>query len=272
MRDTRNKFTGVVLAGDRGPDDPVARSVGAPCKSYAPVGGRPMVLRVLDALAEAREIDTLVVCGPAEPLLAQEPELWERLKSGAVKWFPPEASPSTSTYSVLENLPQDAPVLVTTADHAFLTPEIVDFFCHQACATDCDVVVGLASHAEVMAAFPQTKRTATRLRDGAVCSCNLFAFLSPRARNAAEFWRKCERNRKKPWKLMRAVGWGVVVRYFLGALSLEQGLRRLSDRMNVRAGAVILPYPDAAVDVDTINDWRLVEEVLSARTSETLSR
>lgn len=265
MSDTTHRFTGVVLAGDRRPDDPVARSAGAPCKSFAPVGGRPLVLRVLDALAEAREIDSLVVCGPSETLLPQEPELYARISAGTVRWVPPQATPSTSTYHVLEGLSPEAPVLVTTADHAFLTPEIVDFFCRQARATDCDVVVGLASHAEVMAAFPQTKRTATRLRDGGFCSCNLFAFLSPRARNAAEFWRKCERNRKKPWKMMRVIGWGVVVRYLLGALSLEEGVRKLSGRMNVKAGAVILPFPDAAVDVDTVNDWRLVEEVLSAR-------
>jgi GTP:adenosylcobinamide-phosphate guanylyltransferase len=265
MSDTTNKFTGVVLAGDRGPDDPVARNVGAPCKSFAPLGGRPMVLRVLDTLAEAREIDSLVVCGPAEALLPQEPELCARITAGTVRWVPPQATPSTSTYHVLEGLSPHAPVLVTTADHAFLTAEVVDYFCLKARASDYDVVVGLASHAEVMAAFPQTKRTATRLRDGGFCSCNLFAFLSPRARAAAEFWRQCERNRKKPWKMMRVIGWGVVVRYLLGALSLEEGVRRLSARMNVKAGAVILPFPDAAVDVDTVKDWRLVEEVLSRR-------
>jgi hypothetical protein len=156
-------------------------------------------------------------------------------------------------------------VLVTTADHAFLTAEVVDFFCSKARATGCDVVAGLASHEQVRRAFPQTKRTATRLRDGGFCSCNLFAFLTPRAKNAAEFWRQCERNRKKPWRMMRVIGWPVVVRYLLGTLSLEEGLRRLSARMNVKAGVIIMPFPEAAVDVDTVSDWRLVEEVLADR-------
>ena len=224
-----------------------------------------MVLRVLDTLAGAREVDSLAVCGPSEALLAQEPELLSRINAGKIRWIPPQATPSASTYHVLEGISPDVPALVTTADHAFLNAEIVDFFCSKARASGCDIVVGLASHAQVMRAFPQTKRTSTKLSDGGFCSCNLFAFLTPRARNAAEFWRKCERNRKKPWRMMRVIGWQVVVRYLLGTLSLEEGLRRLSARMNVKAGVVILPFPEAAVDVDTVSDLRIVEEIIAGR-------
>ena len=265
MNKTAKNFTGVVLAADRGPGDLLALTAGAPCKSFVPLGGKPMVLRVLDTLAGAREIDSLIVCGPSESLLPREPELLSRINAGKIRWIPPQTTPSESTYHVLEGLSPDASVLVTTADHAFLTAEVVDFFCSKARATGCDVVAGLASHEQVRRAFPQTKRTATRLRDGGFCSCNLFAFLTPRAKNAAEFWRQCERNRKKPWQMMRVIGWPVVVRYLLGTLSLEEGLRRLSARMNVKAGVIIMPFPEAAVDVDTVSDWRLVEEVLADR-------
>jgi GTP:adenosylcobinamide-phosphate guanylyltransferase len=265
MNKTAKTFTGVVLAADRGSFDPLALTAGVPCKSFIPVGGRPMVLRVLDTLAGAREVDSLAVCGPSEALLAREPELFSRINEGRIRWIPPQATPSASTYHVLEGLSPDVPVLVTTADHAFLTAEIVDFFCGKARASGCDVVAALAPYEQVMRAFPRTKRTATRLSDGAFCSCNLFAFLTPRAKNAAEFWRQCERNRKKPWKIMRVIGWQVVVRYLLGKLSLEEGLKRLSARMNVKAGVIIMPFPEAAVDVDTVSDWRLVEEVLAGR-------
>ena len=58
--------------------------------------------------------------------------------------------------------------------------------------------------------------------------------------------------------MIRAIGWSVVLRYMLGMLSLDEGLSRLSRRMNLKAGAVILPFPEAAIDVDTVRDWRLV--------------
>jgi len=267
MHPTKKAFTAVVLAADRGPGDPVAVVSGAPCKSLVSLGGRPMVLRVLDALAAAREIDSLIVCGPSKTLLSYEPELLALIENGNVTWVQPQATPSSSAYQALTSIAHDAPVLVTTADHALLSPKIVDHFCCEARATEYEVVVGLALHGEVMRAFPQTKRTATRLREGDFCSCNLFAFLTPQARRAAEFWQKCERNRKKPWKMMGVIGWTLPLRYVLGRLSLYEGLRRLSTRMQVKAGAVILPFPEAAIDVDTISDWNIVEEIIARRSS-----
>ena len=52
-------FWAVVLAADRTSADPVALAAGVPCKALAPVGGRPMLLRVLDALSAAEEVGVL---------------------------------------------------------------------------------------------------------------------------------------------------------------------------------------------------------------------
>jgi GTP:adenosylcobinamide-phosphate guanylyltransferase len=263
MNAKANTFTGVVLAADRGPDDPVARITGAPCKSFVPVGGRAMVLRVLDALASAREIGSRMVCGPSQALLPRSPELHDRIASGEIGWLQPQETPSSSTCHVLDSLPQNTRILITTSDHALLRAEIVDYFCDEARTINCDVVVGLANLEQVMRAYPETRRTAIRLRDGDFCSCNLFAFLTPRARRAAVFWRKAERHRKKPWRVIHSVGWTVLLRYLLGRLSLDQGLSRISRAMNLKAGAVRLPFPEAAVDVDTFSDWTLVEKIVS---------
>jgi hypothetical protein len=224
-----------------------------------------MVLRVLDALAVAREIDGIIVCGPSQALLTKEAELHARIESGEIRWVPHQTTPSLSTYHVLGLLPNDTPVLVTTSDHALLNSEMVDCFCCEARNTDCDIVIGLASHDRVLGAYPETRRTATRLRDGSFCSCNLFAFLTPRARRAAEFWRKWEGSRKKPWRMISAIGWTVVFRYLLGMLSLDEGLRGISKRMGLKAGVVILPFPEAAIDVDKVSDWHLAEDIIRRR-------
>ena len=260
-------FTSVVLAGDRGPGDPVALAAGVPCKAFVPVGGRPMVLRVLDALAEARAVDARVICGPPRRLLPRAPELDALVASGAVEWVPNRSTPSSSVAGVLASLPEDTPVLVTTSDHALLTAETVDHFCRDARGAACDVAVGLMSHERVSRAYPETRRTATRFRDGGVCSCNLFAFLTPRGRAAADFWRKYEGNRKKPWRVMGAVGWPLVIRYLLGRLSLRRALDTVSARMGLTVKPVMLPFPEAAIDVDSVADWRLVEGIVEGRRS-----
>ena len=259
------KFTAVVLAADRGPDDPVAKAAGVRCKSLTPVGGKPMVFRVLDALTASQVVNTYILCGPPKSVVDQEPDLGTLIASGRIKWFENQATPSSSAFHVLQTLPDEAPVLLTTADHALLSARIVDYFCSEAQASGCDVVAGVARHEAVTAAYPQTRRTATRLKDGAYCGCNLFAFLTPRARLAADFWRRVEKQRKNPLRVIRVLGWRAVSRYLIGRLSLDEALKRMSHRLGFKAGAVVLPFPEAAVDVDSVSDLKLVENIVSNR-------
>ncbi|MEE9526876.1 MAG: NTP transferase domain-containing protein [Syntrophobacteria bacterium] len=259
-------FTAVVLAGDRKPGDPVAEAAGVSCKSLIPVGGRPMVLRVLDALEAAREIEGIVLCGPDKSAVDQDKELRVRIGSGKVRWVESQATPSSSAYLAMQPLPDSTPVLVTTADHALLTAEMVDYFCSGVRGSGKDVVVGLALHELVTAKYPETKRTAIPLGDGSYCSCNLFGFLTPEARSAAHFWRKVESQRKKTLRLIAGFGWFNLLLYLLKRPSLEEGLERISKRIGLRAGAVLLPFPEAAVDVDTFSDWKLVESIVANRT------
>ncbi|UCF94470.1 MAG: nucleotidyltransferase family protein [Desulfobacterales bacterium] len=263
MNPTTTAFTALVLAADRGSGNPVAEAAGVPVKSLTPVGGTPMVLRVLDALEAAQEVDTCILCGPPPTIVNQVAELRARIASGAVRWTGHQATPSSSTSHVLQSLPENTPVLVTTADHALLSARIVDYFCSEARTTGCDIAAGLAAYDSVLAAYPTTRRTAMRFRDGAYCGCNLFAFLTPRARAAADWWRRVEHQRKKPLRMMGALGGRNVLLYLLRRLTLTEGLEQISRRMGLRAGAVILPFPEAAVDVDKVSDWELVEAILA---------
>ena len=265
MNDSQQKFTAVVLAADRGPDDPVAGAAGVRCKSMAPIDGIPMVFRVLDALAASTEINAQILCGPSQSIVALEPELDAHIRSGAVGWMANQQTPSTSAYHVLQSLPENTPVLLTTADHAMLSARMVDYFCTRARNTGCDVVVGVARHEAVTKAYPQTRRTATRLQDGSYCGCNLFAFLTPRARRAADFWRQVETQRKKPLRVIRVLGVMAVLRYLLGQLSLTEALERVSRRLGFKAGTVIIPFPEAAIDVDSVADWELVQAIVSKK-------
>ena len=47
------KWSAVVLAAGRGPDDPMAKAFGVAHKCGIPVAGVPMLQRVLQALADA---------------------------------------------------------------------------------------------------------------------------------------------------------------------------------------------------------------------------
>jgi CTP:molybdopterin cytidylyltransferase MocA len=257
------RFTAVILAADRTSQDPVARAAGVPCKALAPVAGRPMVLRVLDALEASRQVDHRILCGPPAAIVEREPLIRQRLEGGGLDWLAPQATPSTSALVALQSVAEETPVLLTTADHALLTAEMIDHFCLEARAIGSDVVAALTSHERIMARYPGMRRTRTRFTDGSFCGCNLFAFLTPQSRAAADLWRRVENERKRPLKMIGQLGWGVVIRYLLRRLPLKDALRHISDRMGLRVAVVILPFPEAAVDVDSVGDWHFAQAIAS---------
>jgi hypothetical protein len=178
-----------------------------------------------------------------------------------------QASPSASAAVALQSLPPSESVLLTTGDHALLRGEIVDYFCDEATRAGYDLAVALALYDRVMAAHPGVTRTGLRFRDNTYCGCNLFAMIRPQSRQVASFWRGVEQDRKRPWRLMKALGWVSVLRYLVGRLTLDQALDRLSERLGVTIGYVLLPFPEAAVDVDTEADWRYVQQLTASRRS-----
>jgi hypothetical protein len=156
-------------------------------------------------------------------------------------------------------------VLLTTADHALLSSQVIDYFCAQACTTDHDLLVALAPHELVATAYPGVHRTRLRFSDRDYCTCNLYAFMTPRSRAITSFWRNVESQRKRPWRIFAILGWWPVIKYLLGRLSLQEALDRVSAILEMKIGVVILPYANAAVDVDTEADWRLVQRILKEK-------
>lgn len=258
MNPELDPLTAIVLAGDRTKSDALIKHSDADSKAMIDIDGSPMVRRVLNALRAAKMIGDIVLSGPESSEVNRDATLQEWIERGEIQWQEPGPTPSTSAYGIMQALDADQPLLLTTADHPLLTAEIVDAFARQSSADDVDVTVGLAPHALVTDAYPGIRKTVMRFSDGEFCGCNLFAFLTPEGRRAARFWRKIEQQRKKPLVLIGLLGWWAVIRYRLGMLSLEEALAKLGKRLGLRIRAVILPYANAAIDVDSIADLILV--------------
>jgi len=259
------QFAAVVLAADRTGKDPITQHSGAACKAFAPVAGVPMIIRVLDTLQACDLISTIILCGPPESLHEHCPELKQRIASGQVTWLPNLDSPSRSAEHGLNHIPPDTPVLVTTADHALLTPAIVRDFLRHAATTPCDAAVGAVSETALSAAFPGCKRTIIRLRDGGFRGCNLYAF-NQRGRALVRFWRQAEDLRKRPWRLIgKVLGFKTVFLYLFGLLTSRQGLAAVSAKSGVNIGLVMLDDARAGIDVDKVQDLMLAESILNRK-------
>jgi hypothetical protein len=55
--------------------------------------------------------------------------------------------------------------------------------------------------------------------------------------------------------------------FLTGRLELDQTMKILSRKLGIQFGAVFMPFPEAAIDVDKPADKDLAEEILMKRVS-----
>jgi GTP:adenosylcobinamide-phosphate guanylyltransferase len=254
----------LVLAGRRGSDDPLAAARGVSHRALLPVHGVPMLVRVVRALAASGCVGRIHVSMHAPACAREVPELDALAAGGRLCLHEAEPSPSASVLAVLAAEPT-APYLVTTADHALLTPEMVRHFDAAAGACGADLAIGFVAASLLRESYPQSTRTFLRLRGEAWSGANLFAFRTARSRAAADFWRRAERFRKRPWRLVAALGPSLLASYAAGRLDLDAALARASRRIGASVRAVRMPVAEAAIDVDRESDFELASLILAAR-------
>ena len=249
MSNGENRFACVVLAGERPGGSPFSRELGLAASVLVDVAGKSSLQRVIETLESSPSVVGGVLCGPNEAVYDAVPEIRSILEGTGFRWMPPRAGPSASAVAGIEKLDR-FPILLTAGDHALLTPEIVEDFCCRAGQQDADVVFGLAPYALVREAFPESKRTVLRFSDGAWCGTNLFAILTRDGKAGPIFWSGLEADRKRPWRMARKIGPGLILKFFLGRLTLDSVLEALSRAMGCRVGCVVIENPRVAVDVD----------------------
>ena len=263
------KFTAIILAGDRKGANPVAEAAGTPCKTLATAGTKPMLLHVLEAIEKSGCVGDIIISGPEADIFSGSELLQSIVKETRATWLPPGPSPCASTMQALERIGgHDRPVLLTTGDHALLSPEIVSWFCSNSLDSGCDITAALARTSEVIEHFPGTHRTSYRLKDGDFCSCNLFGVINANGRKAVSFWKKIEEQRKNPVKIIAAFGLTALIRYAIGIITLQEGMERISSRIGCRACALLTPYPEAALDVDTPDDLAMISRIIMNRSEQ----
>lgn len=260
MTSAQRRWTAIVLAGQRPGVDPLAAHFSEAWKALVPVGGEPMVTHVVRTLSQVAEIGKIVV-------LAQDTQALSAAVTagGAADIL---ASSDGISVSILRHAGTPAapwPVLVTTADHPLLTPEMVEHFVAQADASGGDVAVAMVEQATMLAAYPGNKRTWLRFSDGAWSGANLFALRSDGARGALKLWAEAEQDRKKAWKLFLHFGPLLALRAITRTIGLATALGKAGKRLGLSAHLVPMPMAEAAIDVDKVSDHALAEQILQTR-------
>ena len=259
---TRAMWTAIILAGERPGGDPFAASLGVPAKALIEVGGVPMLTRVARTLLERPDIARVLILAQDIALIATHPGTQWLSHEPRVAFGVSGAGIAASIRAVAGSDAAPWPLLVTTADHALLTPEMVATFLAHA---DADVAFGVVERRVLLAAYPGNRRTWLRFRGGAWSGANLFALRGPRAFAALDLWAGVERDRKSGWRLIAKLGPGLLIGAALRVLTLDAATARLGRRLGLSARPVALPFAEAAIDVDKPSDLALAETIIAAR-------
>ena len=255
-------WTAIILAGQRPEGDPMAAFCHVPYKALIPIAGQTMLARVARALLASADIGRVVI-------LAQSPE---GLKAGLgsdladnerIGFAHSSDGIATSIHKVAGSALAPWPVLVTTADNALLTKEMIDYFL--GAQNGQDVVVGVVERSTMLAAYPDARRTWLKFRGEAYSGANLFALHNEAARPALALWSTIEKDRKKGWKIFARFGPWLLLRALSRTIRFDEAMARAGERLSLRAAPVMLPFAEAAIDVDKPDDLELVTRILEQR-------
>lgn len=216
-----------------------------------------MLRRVVDSLRGSSHVGRIVVCGP------QHLENWI-----GTEVIPAAGSPAKSVSRFFEVAGDAWPILVTTADHPLLTREMVDYFCRETLKDMTDITVGMASRTTTSKAYPATRRTFFKFRDDQWCGCNIFGMNTPKVLDVVKFWASCENHRKQPMKVVRRFGLMNLLGVLMGRWSVHEAFQRGASRFDMTARPISMPWAEAAIDVDTLEDLVLVNSILAAQETQ----
>ena len=255
---SNERWTVLLLAGARPGGDALTQSLGVKYKPLLPILGEPMVRRPIRALLDVAAIARIRV-------LTQQPERLAAVvqEDDRITVEPSDETIGATLHRICADPATRYPLLVTAADHALLTAQMVEEFI--AGSADCDVSIGFVSRSNMLTRFPHAQRTWLRFGHERYSGANLFALRTPAARIGIERWRSVEQDRKKGWRVLLQMGLPLFLGAVLRVRDLHQTAVGLSRSLGIVIKGVVLSDPTAAIDVDKPADYQLVNDILGQR-------
>jgi GTP:adenosylcobinamide-phosphate guanylyltransferase len=264
-----NRYTALILAGDRGPDDPVAISAGVKRKALAEVAEKPMLEHVIEAVSASQAVGRILIVANQ----VKDINSWARSSPLAerddITYLEGASSPVASVEKAIQEAEASFPLIVLGADCPLIRATDIDAFLAAAKASDgAEILVALAPETLFRQRFSSVPRTFVRLGKEGYSGCNMFALQTAEIGSALRFWRKIESERKKALRLVAAFGLWSLVRVLLGRMDLEGAFERMSEVIGVTVKPYLTDNPLLAMDVDAPVHLAIVDECLAKRKDE----
>lgn len=258
------QVTALIMAGKRsGALDPLAAEAGVSQKSVVPVGGKPMIEHVVDALARCERIGEIRIVAHEPDEIRAIPLVSSLLQQGRLVFRPGAFNLVDSVFSGGEGAA--FPLIVTTSDNCLVTPDGYGEFIDKALAEGADAAAALARKEDVIAADPVGQKRFYEFSDGGFSNCNLYWIANPEALRAAEVMRTGGQFMKYPSRIARAFGVVNLIRFYFGWGTKETLFAQVSRRFGLKLAPIALSNGEFAIDVDESRSFGVTEKLLARR-------
>lgn len=258
----------VTAGGIPRPEDPLYTYSHGNSKALIDVAGKPMIQWVLDALGTAKRVSNVIVVGlsPKSGVTCKKP-LYFVSNQGRML-----ANIVAGVNKALEINKRSKYALVVSSDIPSIKPEMVDWLVATCMETKDDLYYGVCPRDVMEARFPNSKRTYTHLKDMDVCGADMNVTHVRMATEHLDMWESLIGSRKSPLRSASLIGFGTLFALFTRRLTLEDAVRRVSERLGVKARAIVWPYAEPCMDVDKPVQLELLRADLAQQQSQAVAK
>jgi hypothetical protein len=226
-----------------------------------------MIDYVVRALAESTQIGQIVIVGLSEQSGLRFPR--------PVHYLPDQGSILKNMvhgFGWLASQGSDQRYgLLVTGDVPLLTGAMIDWFINACQPLTKDIYWGIVEQRVMEATFPNSKRSYLRLAEGKFCSGDLFLGKLTAAQSQQTILSQMIEQRKSVFQQLRLLGMGVVIKFLLGRLHMQELLALFPRLLNLQGAAIIVPFAEVGMDVDKPHQLAQVEAYLAQRARSPLS-
>lgn len=266
---THTPFTALVMAASRrGVEDSVAKLQNKSHKCLVEIDGKPMLVRVIDALLESGKIGRIFISIEDETPLKSVPQLSQWLKDGVIQVTPSRGNLADSVLAAAADIDAPFPLFITTGDNVLHHGAIIRDFAVQAEESAKDISVAFTEATVVRREAPDVKLAYHRLADGEYSACNLYALKTPNALRAVKVFESGGQFGKRHIRILKAFGIMPFILYKTRLASIHGLMNRIARNLKVSADVALLDYPEGPIDVDNPQFFAIAERLLKARAAQ----
>lgn len=256
----------VVTAGGKNrADDPLYRITGVKKKALIPLGGKPMIAWVVEALAGSGLVQNIVIVG---------------LEPDEVDFGPVQVNFVHGVDGLVDNIlaaldrlkqinPAAQKTLLVSSDIPLITPEIVRGFVDECGSQEADIYYAIVEQNTMEARFPGSKRTFVPFKGGRYSGGDIFlADVSAPDKTDLDLFRSLTGSRKNYWQQARMLGFGFIFRFLFRMMTVEEAAQRASKIINLNARAVVTRFAELGMDLDKPHQYEIIKADLEKQHPE----